>query len=424
MSAYKTKTALVIDNGLFVHVAVTLAKSFGRVLYWSPWVGAFPKSNARLIGVGVPGITRINDFWPFLDDIDLFVFPDVYEGPLQQFLAKRLGKRVFGCRMGQDLELYRATSKKALAAAGVPIGPFAVVRGLDALRAYLKQHDDQYVKISLTRGDMETFHAKNYKLIEPKLDELEWKLGAKKLVMEFIVEAAIRPAVEVGFDGVVVDGGFSRGAMWGIECKDEGFVAQATTYDKLPRQIRETNAKMAPIFKQLNYRGFYSSELRITPDGIGYMIDPCARAGSPPSELYMQLITNWADIMWEGADGVVVEPKFAAPWGAELLLHSTWADQNWQAVEFPASIREHIALRNHTVIEGKHYVVPQAVGLPEIGAVVALGSSMDGAVKAVLKLAEHVKGYYIEVKAGCLDTIQDEFAKVAALEKRPVAKRR
>lgn len=398
-------------------MAATLSPYFGKTLYFSEWVGAFPHSNTLLIGEGVPGITRVNSFWNIIDDIDLFVFPDVYHGPLQVFLANRLGKRVWGSRMGEDLELFRDASKKHLAKLGIPIGPYKVVRGLDSLRDYLKSNNNQYVKISRTRGDMETFHARNYKNIEPKLDELEHKLGAKKKIMEFIVEAAINPAVELGYDGFTIDGQFANNSMWGIECKDEGLIAQATTYDKLPRQAIETNEKLASTFKALQYRGFFSSELRITPDGTGYMIDPCTRAGSPPSELYQMMVTNWADIIWYGAEGILVEPKFAAQYGAELLLLSSWADKNWQAIDFPPSIRPHVKFRNLTIIEGRYYVVPQHVGLPEIGAVVALGSSIDQAIANVRRLSDQVKGYYVNVNDGCMDTIKEDFAKALALSK-------
>jgi len=59
MSEYQDKTALVIDNGLFTHTAIKLAESFGNVYYFTPWVNAFPKSNATLPGDGLDEITRI-----------------------------------------------------------------------------------------------------------------------------------------------------------------------------------------------------------------------------------------------------------------------------------------------------------------------------------------------------------------------------
>jgi hypothetical protein len=84
----KAKTVLVWDNGIFAEIAVTLAKSFGRVLYYVPWTNGYPKSNALLIGHGVEGIERVSSPWAFFDDIDIWVFPDVYEGELQEWLAE------------------------------------------------------------------------------------------------------------------------------------------------------------------------------------------------------------------------------------------------------------------------------------------------------------------------------------------------
>ena len=405
---YKSKTVLVYDHGLFVELAVELSKSFGKVYYYSPWESAFPKSNAILIGEGLPGIKRVDSIWPLVDDVDLWVFPDVYEGPLQEFLAG-LGKRVWGSRMGEELELFRAESKEHLKKIGVDVGPYELIRGLDNLRDFLKVNDDQYVKISRTRGDMETFHAPNYKLIEPKLDELEFNLGAKKHVMEFICEQKIPCIAEVGYDGFSIDGQFPKNAMFGIEIKDESLVMRTMPYASFPEEVRSVNDKMAPTLRKYGYRNFISSELRITKDKTPYAIDPCCRAGSPPSEIFWMLVENWPDILWEGAGGVLVEPKFTAKWAAELLLLSSWADKNWQPIDFPASIREHVKLRNLTKINGRWYVVPQQVGLPEIGAVVAIGSTMQEAIANVRKIGEQIRGHYIEVRDGSLDKAAEQF---------------
>ena len=86
---FKNKAVLIIDNGLFCELAPTLAKSFGKVYYYTPWECAFPRSNTRLVGTGIPGVTRCNDYWEILDDIDLFVFPDIYNGFLENSLIKK-----------------------------------------------------------------------------------------------------------------------------------------------------------------------------------------------------------------------------------------------------------------------------------------------------------------------------------------------
>jgi hypothetical protein len=411
MTSYKNRSVCVVENGLFVEFAVLLSKSFGKTYYYAPWEGGYPSSNPLLIGQGIPNVTRLKSIWPMLDEIDLFVFPDVYQGALQVHLAS-LGKRVWGGRMGEELELDRAAAKVHLDSLGIDIGPYRVIKGLDALRMHLMKHENQYVKISRTRGDMETFKSKNYALIEPRLDELEHKLGAKKKIMEFVVEDEIKPAVEVGYDGYTIDGKFPKNAMWGIEVKDKGFVMQCKPYAKLPEQVKSVNQKMEGTLKNYGYRGFISSEIRITKDGTGYAIDPCARAGSPPSELYQVMVKNWPDILWNGAEGVLVEPEFAAKWGAELLLLSSWATKNWQAVQFPKSIRDNVKLRQLTMIEGKHYFVPQMSDMPEIGAVVATGDTMEDAIKECREIADKVEGHYIEVISGSLDEASEEFAKL------------
>src|SRR6185437_5774556 len=181
MSSYglETKTCCIVDNGLFPHLAQLLSKSFGNTYYYSSWETAFPRSNELIIGSGISGVKRIDTIWPIIGDVDIFIFPDIFHGPLQVYL-KKTGKRVWGSALGENLETMRGLSKKWLRDLGLPVGPYRQIRGLDNLRDYLKDNENQFVKISRTRGDMETFHAKNYKLIEPRLDELEHSFGASK----------------------------------------------------------------------------------------------------------------------------------------------------------------------------------------------------------------------------------------------------
>jgi hypothetical protein len=407
---------LVWDNGIFTEIAVTLAKSFGRVLYYVPWTSGMPKSNALMIGEGLEGIERVISPWPFFDDIDLWVFPDVYEGELQEWLASQ-GKRVWGCRMGADLELDRPKSKEESKKLGIDIGPYKVITGLDALRKHLKANDDQWVKISGTRGDMETFGAKTYEKVEPRLDELEHNLGALKKVMTFTVEEGINDAVETGYDGYCIDGRFPKGAMTGVEVKDEAYLMKTIRWNELPDQVRSVNEKLAPALKRYGYRGFISTEVRCTKDGKAYLIDPCCRAGSPPNELYQVMMDNMAEAIWYGAEGIVIEPEFRAKWGAEVLLISEWADQNWMHVSFPDKIRENVKLRNFCRIEDQYYVIPQWTGSAEIGAVVALGDTPDQAIENCKKIAEQVEGHLLDKPVDALDIAREQLDQVLGEDK-------
>jgi hypothetical protein len=372
----------------------------------------------RGIGEGIDEIERVPSIWPHIDEVDLFVFPDVYEGALQDYLAG-IGKRVWGCRMGEELELDRVAAKEHCRGLGIDIGPYTVLNGIDALRAHLKRHKNQFVKIPSLRGDMETFKADNYELIEPRLNELAHNVASK--TMEFICEEEIPDAIEVGYDGYTVDGRFPKEAIVGVEVKDEAYVCATMAYRDLPESVRGVNKCLAGTLKAYNYRGFISTEIRATDDGKAYLIDPCTRCGSPPSELYQMMIANLAEVMWEGAAGIVIEPEFIKPFGAQLLLISDWADKNWQQVEFPGSIREHVKLHNLMMIDGEYYVAPQWTGNPAVGAVVAMGDTQDEAIAECKRLAKMVEGYSIEKPEVALDKAGEQLTEFLG-EQKPKSK--
>ena len=398
----KSKCVLIWDSGLFIEIAIRLAKDFGRVLYFCPWTEAFPTGKALLIGHGVKEIERVEEPWSHMDDVDLVVFPDVYQGALQEYLVSQ-GKRVWGCRMGCELELDRAKAKEIAIKAGIDIGPYEVIKGLDALREHLKEHDDQHIKVSATRGDFETFHSPTYKKIEPRLDDLEHTLGARKKIIEFIVEEGISPAIEAGYDGYTVDGKYPDGAIIGIEIKDRAYVGCTMRYGKMPEPVRRVNDGLAPALKKYGYRGFISTEVRCTPDGGAYLVDMTCRGASPPSELYQNMISNLGEVMWYGAEGLVVEPDYIAKWGAQVILSSDWADDNWQQISFPKSIRDNVKLRNFCVIDGEYYVIPQSHGAVEIGAVVATGDTAAEAIAECKRIAKLVEGYSVEAPVDAMD---------------------
>lgn len=411
MNNYKTKSCCVYDYGLYVELACKLSESFGQVYYYTPWQSPFPISNHQLPGYGLKNIERINHFWDIVDDVDLFVFPDVYCGDIQVHLDK-MGKRVWGSKKGEELEMYRKESKNYMRSIGILIGDFEIVKGTDNLRKYLKSHPKQYVKISSTRGDFETFYAKNYKQIEPRIDEIEWHLGAKKYIMEFIVEKEISPAVETGYDGYCIDGQFPNASLWGIEVKDKGYVGKFVSNETMPEQVREYNDKISDTMKKYKYRNFMSTEIRVDKAGNGYMIDPANRLGSPPSELYTSMFKNLADIIWEGSGGKCIDPVVDEEYGIEVMLSSKWADNNWQPISFPEEIRSYIKLRNLAMINGDYYVVPQGSGHSEIGAIISTGKSFEEAKEKIKEYAEKISSFDLTINVDAIDDAEEEFDKL------------
>ena len=412
--------ALVVDNGLFVEIAIKLAKTYKKVYYYVPWESAFAKMNLGMIGVGLEGIEVVDSIYgPHFDEVDLFVFPDIYFGYEQEMLEK-MGKAVWGSRTGECLELKREGMKQILTALDLPVGKFTHIKGIANLRAFLKENEDVYVKIDKFRGTFETFHSPNYKEVEPKLDEVEYNIGAFKHTIEFTCEEALNNCVEVGTDCWVItdDNGqahYPQHTISGIEIKDVGFASIFKKYEDIPEVVTRFNERMKPVFAAYNWRGFMSTEVRIGKDMKPYMVDLCARAPSPPNELYQEQYSNLADCIWAGANGIVIEPEATAKFGAEIMLHSSWADKGWQPVSFPDELRDRVKLRNATMIDGVYYAIPQACGLPEVGAVIGLGETLQEALDDAVANAEQVTGYYLEAKMSAIDSIKEECEKLEEL---------
>lgn len=410
----KDVVACCVDNGLFTDFALTIAPAFKKLYYWTPWANSFPKSNQLLPGDGFDEMERVRSLFDAIEKSDLIIFPDVYYGDLQEHLVRQ-GKLVWGSRKGEFLELNRMGAKTLMRKYGVQPSDGIEVHGLDDLRRYLMEHDDVWVKISTVRGDFETFKSETYELSEPKLDELEHRLGAKKLIAQFVIEPNIEPAVEWGIDAFTIDGQWPKRTFSGLEIKDLGFLGRVMEWDEIPEYLRAPNEKLSPYFKDKEYRGFFSTELRILDDKTTYLIDPCCRLPSPPNEIQQMVFDNWPEILLRGAQGQMVDPNPVHKYGVCAMIHSSWSDKNWQSVKFPEEIRPFVKLRNHCKIEGVDYVVPQEVGLPEIGAVIGLGETLDDAIEHLKENAAQIKGYFLEIKLDSIETALEEKYKAEKL---------
>jgi hypothetical protein len=412
---------IVYDQGLFFEQAVTLAKTFKSVKYCVPWESAFPKMNLAMIGYGFEdeGVEIVDSIFPHLEEADFVMFPDLNHGALQEYLVDQ-GIPVWGSRLGECLETSREGLKEILTALKLPVGKYEIVKGMDNLRTYLKENNRVYVKINRYRGQFETFFSKNYRQVEAKLDEIEYNLGAFKYITEFIVEEELADRVEIGTDSWVItdDNGkahFPEHTISGVELKDRGYLGRFKKYADLPEPMTRVNEKLKPVFAAYNYRGFMSTEVRIGKDLKPYFIDACTRSPSPPNELTQIQYQNFAECIYYGAHGIVVDPIPTAEYGCELLIHSAWADKGWQEVSFPKEYRDQVKLRNPAKINDKYYCIPQSVGLPEIGAVVGLGSSIKEAIDNALEVANSVEGYYIETICAAAEEGMEQIEKMNKL---------
>lgn len=400
MSEFGSKSVLIVDDGSQQELARTLSLSFGKVFYFSPWVADFPSSYKTKIGEGFDEFERIDSIWDYVDETDLFVFPYINEGPLQEYLVKQ-GKRVWGSRNGDEIENFRVPSKELMASLGIPQAPYEVVTGITDLRKYLKSRGDDkvWIKISLTRQDTETFCIEGYERYKSRIDELEVKFGPVAEYREFIVEDHLPDTLDVAIDTYCIDGKFPSKSLLGNESKDQGYVSVVKEWNQFPPKLRSMYEKLAPELKKFGYRNFFALESRIGKDSIN-LSDPCCRVGSPVFELELNMMTNLPQILWEGAAGKMVEPEYKSKYGFEVLLKSDWAKTRPVLIEFPEKYRENIKLRYVTKYPDGIWYLPQAPDMDVIGAVVVHGNSLDDLIEEAEEIGCQIKGIQIDVCSG------------------------
>jgi hypothetical protein len=413
MTDLSDKICCVVDHGLFVELAIRLSRDFGKVYYHVPWERGFPIVNEAVIGNGFDEITWVDEIWDVLDEVDLFVFPDVLHSGLQLHLAS-LGKRVWGSRKGDSLEIGRAKLKKVQEELGMHHPKYEIVRGLDNLRSFLKENSDKYVKVSKFRGMMETFHHTEYAQTEPILDQLAVKFGSVKNAMPFLVETPVETDIEVGYDGYCVDGAFPAFGIQGYEVKDKSLIASVQKYSDMPKEITIVNQVLAPVLKIYGYRNFWSTEIRVK-DGNSYLIDPCCRAPSPCLEIQLELWENLGEILWHGAAGELVDQKPAAQFGVEAIIDHNGDEHSWRTLEVPDKVRRWVKLYNVARVDGTYVMPPFPHSCDAIGAVVGIGDTLPEAIDQLISHVAALKDQPVTVK---VESLYDGLEEIQQAEKK------
>jgi hypothetical protein len=386
----KEKTVLVYGLGQEVEFAIRLSRDFKKVYYYNEWRDGFPVVKKAMVGEGMEGIERVDSFFDKIDESDLVVFFDTLTGDIAEYLRKK-GKRVFGCGQAEKLELNRFLGRKVQKTVGLPTQKTEKIVGMDNLRSHLKKTSDKFVKLNYWRGVIETFHHKDLKGSSPMLDHLSNELGSLQSEVEFIVEEPIA-GDEWGYDGFVVDGKYPKTAMVGREIKDRGYVGKVIDYEKIPKPLKDVNDKLSPAFKKMQTRSFFSTEVRITKGGKGYLIDPTVRIPLPPGGLEQEIFSNFSEFIWYAAVGEMKELKTTAKYGVEVILESEWALKHYLEITIPKEIRQWVKLRSCCKIKGSYYAMP---GATTVLSVVGLGNTLNEAIAKAEDVCERVDAFQL-----------------------------
>jgi hypothetical protein len=217
-----------------------------------------------------------------------------------------------------------------------------------------------------------------------------------------------------GIDGYTVDGDWPTSMLTGIEVKDQGYIGKFIKYADLPKSMTQFNDTISPILKSFGCRCSMSDEKRIDKSGKSYMIDACMREPSPPGELKSEFYTNIADIIWQGANGNLIDPIPIAKYGAQALIECTKAPKEFVPIIFPPKISQHIKLRNCKFQDGMWQAIPQRdTNLTSVGGVIGWGNTLEEAIEQVKEMSELVEGSFLDIQTECFEYVQEDLEKLS-----------
>lgn len=424
----KNKTCLVYDCGGYHSFALRLAEDFGTVYYYTPWKNAFPSIADAVVGSewedgvqldtfdGLP-LVRIKHLFEVIDDVDCIVFPDTYNGDMQEYFREK-GKPVFGSFIGEDLELDRWEARGYFKSQKMDLSDAKRIVGMEALRKYLeKQTEKKWVKISAYRKEFETFDATDWFTTEIKLDQLAYKLGPLKHIVEFIVESDLPDMNETGYDGFFVDGKYPSKTLAGCEIKGVSYGGRIYEYDELPEEIKKINEDLTPMLTKVGYQGAISTEIR-TDGTKHYLLEPTCRLPSPPNELYQNMYVNLPQMVWAIANGEMPTIETDKKYGLELVLNYNPQDEQPThiPVSFPEKYRGNIKLKNPIKIDGNYYCL-LINNVSEVGSIVATGDSLEDCKKEIEEIFKEFKYPGCCSEIGHLDEAIEAFDKMEKTEK-------
>jgi hypothetical protein len=397
MKSYKDITACVMDYGYFISLARKLGESYKKVYYCTPTDGEYVDVDNCVFGTGFDNIERLDD--PLHPDIfpkiDLFVFPDIGYSALQRHL-RELGKAVWGSFDSTDLELYRGLFLETIEDLKLPFTPYKKIRGVTALSDYLKTVKDKWIKIDRYRKAMETWHHIDYEHSQRELERLSIVFGGVKEYIDFIVQDTIETDYETGCDIWCIGEKYPSMCFQGYEDKNELYLAALTKTSQLASQITDINKAFAPIFKKCGYRNFMATEIRVK-DKKPYFIDPTFRMPGMSGEHILETCSNLAEVIWQGANGVLLEPTFKYKFAAVTSAHYTAGDADeWGTVKIPKEIEQWVKLSHCCFIDG-YYHFPPGDKL-DIGVVIGAGNTIKEALDMLKKNTDILKDEPISFK--------------------------
>jgi hypothetical protein len=388
----------LVGFGLFeVFIGLKLAEDAKKVMLYTPWEKPFPTPDLQDIGLGVPGIVRMDSYEDMkaeiIKDGGTFVFPDVGMGDKQLELRKMRKKDnldfgVFGAGESGELEMNRTLFKKVLKERGLPVPIFGNLTGIDALVKFLKENKDVWIKLDVEmRGILETFHHEEWKTSIHSIDKLAHDLKYRRDTTNFMWEKPI-PGEEPGDDFFIGRGKMAARGLFGYEDKGDGYSAKVSEYDDLPEVLKTVHKAMAPVFKNYDIDGAVSSEVRKGKSPEGYFIDACQRFGNPPAACIVANCKNFTRVVDSIGRREDIQPEYESKYVSELPIDTDCADVESVPFNITEKQFKSIKLRTACRLNGQYFHIPFAANGKTVAKAVGMGKTLEESQFNALEAAE------------------------------------
>ena len=314
--------------------------------------------------------------------------------------------------MGADcFELYRTRFMHMLKEVGLPLATSITITGLTNLSLHLREVDDKWIKINRFRDNMETWHHQDWPHSERKLEEMAIEFGGVKEHIIFVVQDTIPTDVETGYDGWFVNGQYPKVSFQGYEKKNELYLAAQTDYKDLPEAVLEVNEKIKPILKGYGYANAIASEIRVKDD-VGFFIDPTFRWPGQSGEHFLESCTNLANVIWHGANGILIEGEFGNLFAAEATLHHGDRGEDWKVLSVPKSVEQWFKGYHYCIVDDLYQFPPGKND--EVGVILGIGDTIEGAID---NLKEHLEEFKDEPVSAKIEGFKDLIESINEAEK-------
>jgi hypothetical protein len=169
----------------------------------------------------------------------------------------------------------------------------------------------------------------------------------------------------------------------------------------------ETGSRASRYIKRVEYSGDVycvsvpNSTLFVRRNGKPFWSGNC-RYPSPPHQLETELFSNFADIIWEGANGTLTEPEPSANFGVQAALHvkREFREQHdWMVFKIDPEIRPFVKAGFYCEVDGNLCLPPNPLE-NMVGYLVATGDDLESAIDLLKERAEQLpSGMLCEVSS-------------------------